>query len=212
MPDFGHLRARSCPRRRLRLTVGALTAFGARRSLGLILGPEGSKRLGRRVPESGRRSRSRRPVDVLLARGAFSAFPLGARFGSYSGGRAPIIIGSVGRTLGGCRGRARALAERLRALSMRRLRPWALRSPFCVTLIRRQAEPWVAVAISIAPWSSFFPLGNSKLPVPGLYILREGECWSSRREGEVRRGIIERSPASGRASSEPYPTKVCTNF
>ena len=65
MPDFGHLRARSCPRRRLRLTVGALTAFCARRSFGLILGPEGSKGLGRRVPEFGRRTRSRRLVDVL---------------------------------------------------------------------------------------------------------------------------------------------------
>ena len=33
------------------------------------------------------------------------------------------------------------------------------------------------------------------------------ECWRTSREGEVRRDIIERSPASGRASSEPYPAK-----
>ena len=159
------------------------------------------------MPEFRRRMRSRRAVDILacprralgfFALRAFRLILVGQGSNNYwkrgpDFGRLPWSGARARRTS------ARAIDAALAAMGAA--------MPFCVTLIRRQAEPWVAVAISITPWSSFFPLGNSRLPVPGLYILREGECWSSRREGEVRRDIIERSPASGRASSEPYPTK-----
>ena len=64
VPHFGRPRPLG-PSPASAAAVGALTAFGARRSLELIFGSEASKGLGRRAPESGRRSRSRRPVDVL---------------------------------------------------------------------------------------------------------------------------------------------------
>ena len=134
------------------------------------------------------------------ARGALSTFPLGARSGSYLGGRAPIFFGSVCRTLGERRGRTRALAgvcggEQPRVLSDR--------APDGAPLPRGRARGG-------ARWLG--PMRVMGIVVRGEKIGflgrgRRGPRAGSARDGEVRRDMRERSPVSGRASSEPYPAK-----